>query len=109
MGPVPFADDMAPPLSLCVVTFRTAKGQSCSYAERLELLPSGEPAPIRLPPHVRSQLDALSARVAWMYVGAPFDRLIEGEAHAETHPVTSSTIAELERLCFRGTVAPRTP
>jgi hypothetical protein len=63
-------------------------------------LSTGRPAPLRLPPHIRSQLDALSARVAWMHVGAPLGLLLRGEAHSECPPITTASDEEFGRLCI---------
>jgi hypothetical protein len=90
----------APAGPLSVVTFRTPKGQCCFYATRLAILGDGRPAAMQIPPQVRSQLDALGARVAWMWVGPPFEVLLRGEAWQEEKAITAAGSADLDRLCF---------
>lgn len=94
----PSGDSAAPPL--CIVTFVTPGAGPCFYATHGLVLVNGQLAPICVKPDVQSQLESLAARVAWIYVGDPYARVIGGEAQAECPPVTKADPDLFGRVVF---------
>jgi hypothetical protein len=87
------AVEVLPPL--CVVTFVTRGSRCCYFAAHM---PPSDPDTLQIPPHVRSQLDAVAARLAWIYFGPPHDLLVKGEAWNETPPVERVLASDVGRL-----------
>lgn len=88
------------PLSLCVLTFVTASGRRCWYAGLAEYSDDGTPRPLRVPRDVLERLQALGARRAWVYAGAPLEICAADEAHRACAPVTRAPLAAIGRLVF---------
>jgi hypothetical protein len=86
------------PAALCIVTFVTGANRCCYYATPVMTRPDGGHERLHLPAHVRSQLDAMAARVAWVYVDLPGAALIRGEAWNEVAAVTELSWRDVGRL-----------
>lgn len=83
-----------------IITFVTRTGRACYFAVQGDVLPDGTMAPVKLPPHVRAQLDAIGARVAWWYLATNGGFRVAGEACEDRAPVMSAKPEEYGRLVF---------
>jgi hypothetical protein len=88
------------PSPVCIVTFVTRTGRCCYYATTCRQGPDGEWGSLKMPEQVTAQLDALGARVAWMWIGPPHALRIKGEAVTDCEAVTAAAPAEMGRLVF---------